>query len=254
MATFFRQAVCCIKLISLWLATSLAMLPLASQASDASTGLLQPYQAQYRITQNGLSAEASRSLTKVGPHWRLRQTASKWFITISEESLLEVKDQQLRPLQYQYRNSLSSKRDQQIVFDWKAGKAADKDYRKPYSLPLKADYSDQLSAQLQLRQQLLNSAGEVSNWQQTIVKGGKLKTYNIEKLGEETIATAMGKVDTIKLRRKRPGSSAETHIWLAKDWNYMIVRLVQEEDDDSLTLELISATIDGKPLPTTATP
>lgn len=250
MIKLFPKTACITKKTKL-LAFSLCALLLCTvtQAEMTSESLLKPYQAKYRITQNNLSADASRKLAKVGPHWRLSQTASKWFITIGEESLIEVtENQNLRPLQYRYENSLSSKRDQRIVFDWEANKASDETYRKPYTLPLKADYADQLSAQLQLRQQLLNGQAQDKRWQQTIVKNGKIKTYQIEKLTEETIDTELGPIDTVKLRRKREGSSAETFIWLAKEWNYMIVKLVQTEDDDSLSLELISATIDGSPM------
>lgn len=257
MIKFFPKAACFTNRAKL-LATSLCALLLytllfcsAAQAKTAADSVLKPYQAKYRITQNGLSAEASRKLAKVGPHWRLSQTASKWFITIGEESLIEVtEDQNLRPLQYRYENSLSSKRDQRIVFDWQANKASDENYRKPYTLPLKDDYADQLSAQLQLRQQLLNDDNTIQDgtWQQTIVKNGKIKTYQIKKLGEETIETELGAIETVKLLRKREGSSAETLVWLAKNWNYMIVKLQQTEDGDSLYLELISATIDGSPI------
>lgn len=249
MIKFFPKAAFSTRSVNALGPTLLALiLSVFSLAGFAGDSVLKPYEAKYRISQNGLSADATRSLSKVGPHWRLSQTASKWFVTIGEESLMEVTaDQQVRPLQYRYENSLSSKRDQRIVFDWAAGTVADKSYQKPYSMPLKKDYSDQLSSQLQLRQRLLS--GKVDDqWQQTIVKNGKLKTYQIEKLGEETLETELGKIETVKLRRARKGSSAETVIWLAKNWDYMIVRLQQSEDDDTLSLELVSAKLDGKTL------
>lgn len=220
----------------------------SSTATSSAPVPLQPYNAVYRITQGGISAEANRSLSKAGDHWRLTQQASKWFITIAEESLIEVTDKgDLRPLRYRYDNSVSSKKNQRIEFDWQAGHATDKEYRKPYSLPLKEDYSDQLSAQLQLRQRLLSGRVPTS-WQQTIVKNGKVKTYKIEVLGEEVLSTDLGKVDTVKLRRTRKGSSAETLVWLAKEWNYLIAKLEQLDDDDSLSLELISGSLDGQAL------
>lgn len=240
-------------------ATASSAAPARSEAAPASTKSsstvtssapvpLQPYNAVYRITQGGMSAEANRRLSKAGDHWRLTQQASKWFITIAEESLVEVTEEgEIRPLRYRYDNSVSSKKNQRIEFDWQARRATDNEYRKPYSLPIEDDYSDQLSAQLQLRQRLLSGRAP-ARWQQTIVKNGKVKTYRIELLGEEVLSTELGKVNTVKLRRTRKGSSAETLVWLAKDWNYLIAKLEQLEDDDSLSLELISGSLDGQAL------
>src|SRR5690606_28477966 len=123
---------------------------------------------------------------------------------------------------------IRSKSNQHIVFDWASGEASDKVYRKPWTLPLEDDYTDQLTSQLQLRQRLLNG-GDDASWTQTIVKNGKIKKYQIEKQGEERLHTNVGPMDTIKLRRKREGSSAETLIWLAPAWDYLIVRLQQIE-------------------------
>ena len=68
----------------------------------------------------------------------------------------------------------------------------------------------------------------------------------VKQLNEETIDSAVGKLRTVKLLRSRPGSSSETTIWLAKDWNYLIVKLEQREDDEVYSLELLKAKLDGK--------
>ena len=81
---------------------------------------------------------------------------------------------------------------------------------------------------------------------QTVVNRGKHKTYQIKIIGEEVIDSPVGKLNTVKLSRSREGSDSETIVWLAKDWNYLIVRLEQTDEDDTYSLELLNATLNGK--------
>jgi hypothetical protein len=203
-----------------------------------------PYQAKYKISSNSLTTTATRSLSKQGNNWLLKQHAKLVFIRVSEESVIEDSDDGLRPLHYEYSNNMSSRQDQNIDFHWTTQSATDKKYRKPWSSKISADTFDQLGAQLKMREALMYDrlGGEIS---QTVVNRGKHKTYTIKKLGEETIDSPAGKLRTVKLLRSRPGSSSETTVWLAKDWNYLIVRLEQREDDEVYSLELINATLNG---------
>lgn len=219
----------------------------SSATASAPPPALLPYTAEYRISYDGLSTTAERSLRKTGNTWHLAQDASIFFLKVSEQAQIEDTPSGLRSQQYQYRNSVSSKRDQNIVFDWQAGVVADRQADKPWQKPLNGNLTDQLGSQLQLRAALINGSF-ADGFEQTIVKKGKTKTYQYQVLDHETVDSALGKIDTIKLRRYREGSSAESVIWVAKKWNYLIVKLQQIEDDDTFSLELLSATLDGQQL------
>jgi hypothetical protein len=211
----------------------------------AQTSKILPYEAEYKISSNSLTTTATRSLSKQGNNWQLSQRAKLMFIKVSEESIIEDGALGLRPLRYEYSNSFSSKQDQKINFDWPRALASDKKYRKPWSAPLTAGTFDQLSAQLQMRQALISGRFDTT-MVQTVVNRGKHKTYRVEKMGEEVIDSPVGKLNTVKLRRSREDSDSETIVWLAKDWNYLIVRLEQTDEDDTYSLELLSATLNGK--------
>ena len=204
-----------------------------------------PYQAEYKISSNSLSTNATRTLSKKGDNWLLSQQAKLMFMKVSEESVIEDGADGLRPLHYEYENNMSSKQDQSIKFDWPSRSASDKKYRKPWSSDVSDDTFDQLSAQLKMREMMINNRlkDEISL---SVVNRGKHKTYTVKQLNEETIDSAVGKLRTVKLLRSRPGSSSETTIWLAKDWNYLIVKLEQREDDEVYSLELLKASLDGK--------
>jgi hypothetical protein len=63
-----------------------------------------------------------------------------------------------------------------------------------------------------------------------IADGGKLKDYNIQVLGYETISTPLGKIETIVLKRfRKQKSKRETTLWCAPALNYLPVKLVHDE-------------------------
>jgi hypothetical protein len=212
----------------------------------APTALL-PYTAEYRANNNGLSATAQRQLSRVtDQHWQLSQQAKVLFVKVNEQSLMRETDKGLQALRYDYENSVSSRQNQHIVFDWEAGTVADQKSKNTWTKPLLPEYTDQLSAQLQMREALLNGSFDQRLTQTIVTKKGKLKTYTLEILDEEVIDTPVGKLNTIKLRRQREGRDGEMLVWLAKDWNYLIVRLEDQEDNDTFLLELLNARVDGK--------
>jgi methionine-rich copper-binding protein CopC len=247
MAKLYRKRAFFIRTLSVTALLTSALFAHAKVETTTPKQALLPYQAEYRISSNSLTTTATRTLSKTGNQWRLSQEAKLMFIKVSEESIIEDGKDGLRPLRYDYRNNLSSRQDQRIIFNWQKNIASDKKYRKPWSAPLLEDSFDQLSAQLKIREVLLR--GRLKKpISQTIYNRGKQKTYVIEKLDEELIITPVGKLRTVKLRRYREGSDSETVVWMAKDWNYIIVRLEQQDDDDIYSLELLSASIDGKTL------
>jgi hypothetical protein len=111
-----------------------------------------------------------------------------------------------------------------LVFDWSAQTVSDKDHPStPLALPFGAQ--DKLSAQLQIRLDLMASKGDIQQRSYPVVDSTKLKTYHIEKLGEEVISTPAGDFQTVKIKQYRKGKDKYNIIWLAQDMEYLIVRL-----------------------------
>ena len=105
---------------------------------------------------------------------------------------------------------------------------------------------DKLSYQLQLRKDLINKQ-TLEAYQ--IADGGHLKTYTFEVIGDEVIETPLGKMDTIHIKRIREGKKRFTHIWLAKKWDYLIVKLEhKEKSGQSFAIQLAEAVVDSEPV------
>lgn len=214
---------------------------------------LSPYKATYTSNYLGIPTQMNRQLRKADNNvWSLRNDSSIWFVSFEEKASFLQRGSQLIPVSYQYENSLSKKRDSKLQFDWQ--KRVVKDTKRstpPVQLPDKA--LDKITFQLQLRLDLLKQGKDFKEKQYTLVDGDRLKTYTLTYLGEEQLSTAAGTFNTTKLKQQRPGKNKHTVIWLANDWQYLILQIERFEDGDSrYKIELKSATIDGNKLITKA--
>ena len=120
-------------------------------------------------------------------------------------------------------------------------------YRKDGStkneLELEAGYLDMITHRLQLRRDL--SAGQ-QVFSYPVISRGKLKQYSYKVVSEEILQTAIGPLNTVKVERVIDDSDKSVSVWLATDWDYLIVRLQQSKGKDGHHLELRDAVINNK--------
>jgi hypothetical protein len=218
----------------------LLLLALPVTASD-----LTPYTASYDANIKGISATIQRTLEKTTStedspeQWLLSNNASVLFTSFEEHSEFFSDGKTITAFQYRYSNALSKKRNKTILFDWANKQANTRKGKKNASLVLPEQAFDQLNYQLQLRLDLLINE-KFCEKTYTIIDAGKTKEYIVRAVGEEWLETKAGKLLTLKLEQTREGKDRRTDIWLAKDWQYLIVKLQRFEDgksDQLLTLD-----------------
>lgn len=218
-----------------------------NQTTTEETFQLSPYQATYKANIKGLSATLTRTLNnKSDGLWLLENNASLFLANIEESSLFKISQQNIEPLSYHYKNPLSSKRNSDLQFDW-----AQNNVRNGNNAPLtlKKNSFDKLGFQMQLRMDLIRQGDSFKHKTYHLVDKDRLKTYRVERLSEENITTDVGEFKTVKLKQFRPGKNKHTIIWLATDWQYLIIRLERFEDGKSEnSLQLKEANFNGKPL------
>lgn len=89
---------------------------------------------------------------------------------------------------------------------------------------------DPLSYQLQLR---LDVAQGDTEMLYPIVYKNKAREYRYKVVGEELLSLPFGELDTIKVARDRgENSKRETYLWLARDHNFVLARLIQYKEGD----------------------
>lgn len=210
-----------------------------------------PFSAEYEARYGGLRAEAQRSLQETGEgEYEMRtflqlQLLGRTVSSIEERSLLATNEEGLiRPLVYSFVQKGLGKRSREISFDWDNATAIATSGNRDdyYEIPLEANITDNLSAYLEVRRQMLTGAQEI------VFPGidkTELHEFRYRVTGEETLETHLGTMQTLKLERVRdPGKDRSTEMWLAPDWDYLLVKLVQKEPGAStISLDLTRASI-----------
>ncbi len=238
---------------SLWADQSVAAAP-ASTAAAPTT-----FRAVYDGDYNGLPvrAEGIRELQRVeDDRYLLTATARSFLATITEQTLFVwSSDGQLVPLEYQYhREGIGKNRHAILNFVWAKQRVRNDVESKPWYMDIPTGALDKLSYQLQMRQDLIARYRDATTGSTTapflkyqIADGGKLKDYQFEIQGDEWIETPIGHIDTVKLIRARQNSRRSTTFWLAKEWQFLLVRLQQSDSKgDGFELLLKEAEIGGK--------
>lgn len=214
-----------------------------------------PFSASYEARYGGFRASAERSLERIDDtHIEIRTLLQLKLLGQSVSSIressnvfIDSNDGQARSTDYSFIQTGIGKRSRHIQFDWDAAIARASLDNLKLELPLEANATDNLSSYLEIRRQLQEGRKEI------IFPGiykGELEDIHYRVVGEEMTDTSLGTFNSIRLTRIRePNSDRNTEIWLATQWDYMLIKLVQEEPGNStISLELSEAIMDGNPV------
>ena len=230
--------------LSLLLATSPAV---HSEEPALETGYIKTYKAKYSARISGLNIDATQKLEEIEPGiYRETLTAKNFIGSINEQTTFRLSaEQQLLPGKYSYTRSIFSKdRTELQDFDWTNSKARyHKDGSDTVEVELESGYLDIITHRLQLRRDL--QAGKQA-FSYPVISRGKLKQYNYQVASEQILDTAVGPLNTVKVERITEDSDKSVSVWLATDWDYLIVKLEQSKGRDSYRLELRHAVINNK--------
>ncbi len=210
-----------------------------------ATGLqaepLPDFYANYQVELNGIQAGELRqtlSTDAAGQRKFVSKTQAKGVFAfikpdvIEETSVWVYQNEHIRPMFYRYSRDGGSK-DKLLTMDfyWDKRKVHIDDREHPWDLKIKNRTLDKLVYQLQVMHDLANDRERLTY---VIADGGKLKHYEIVRLGEETINTPLGKIKAVKLTRERDADSdRKTTLWCAPALGYLPVKLEHIEKDDS---------------------
>lgn len=208
----------------------------------------QPFRADYKAQFNDITVTATRSLTPLeGGEQLFSFKAETWLATLLESSQFRWDDENtLVPQQYHYQRSVFGKKRKAILdFNWQEMTVVNNVQEHSWSMSIPLMVQDKLSYQLQLRSDLLNNKPSLKYH---IADGGHLKTYLFEAMGEEILNTPVGPLHTIKIKKvNAKGKRRTTYIWMAKNWDFLLVKLKQtERDGKTYSIHLLNAEIAGQ--------
>ena len=196
------------------------------------------FYANYQVELNGIQAGELRQTLSTDASGNRKFVSTKGIFAfiksdvIEETSLWTYHEDYIRPLFYRYSRN-GGKKDKMLTMDfyWDERKVHINDREHPWDLKIKNNTLDKLVYQLQVMHDLTNKRDKLSY---SIADGGKLKQYEIVRLGNEIIDTPLGKISAVKLTRKRDNDSdRKTTLWCAPALGYLPVKLEHIEKNDS---------------------
>ncbi|AWF83376.1 DUF3108 domain-containing protein [Microbulbifer sp. A4B17] len=225
------------------LSTFLFLFLITGQAIAAE---LEPFKATYAARFNGISITATRELSGQDGNWRLDFDSSALFASIKEYSRFTSQGGHITPHHYEYRRK-GLGRDRTTALNFEPSKGLVLNVHNPERNLEDAppNILDKVSYQIQLA---LDIAAGKTDLQYKVADGKKIRDYKFNQVGTETLKTPLGPVETIKVARVRSKDSGrETTVWIAPQWNYALVKLIQrEENGKRYQINLTNLSINGE--------
>ncbi|MBN0986625.1 DUF3108 domain-containing protein [Amphritea pacifica] len=209
----------------------ISALLLVSAAPGHASELFKPFRAVYKAQWDmGISfgGNAIGELKRRGDSWVSSLTAEALIAEVHEFSEFTIQDQSVQPQHYEYhRKVIGGNKNAVLQFNWNTGTVLNDVSKKPWTMDVAPGTQDNLSYQMQLR---LDLAAGKDDLVYKVADGGKIKTYPFIKLGTETVTTAIGSFEAVKIQRDRGSDSKrETYIWFAPELDYIVIKLQQVE-------------------------
>ena len=232
----------------------IAFLP--SPLLNAESDSLNEFDVVYNVYRDGLKvAKMQRILSRTDDGNMLySETKTTGIVSlfrkdkIIEKSVWKNIDGKLKPSLYEYLRT-GSKRDRNVTveFDWDSNQIINSVDGSSWKMPTVDGILDKLLYQYSI---MLDLQQGKSSLRYVIADGGKEKIYLFETMGEETIKTPLGNLQTIKLKRQRQDSDRQSIFWSAPEMNYLPVKLEITDDGDSTVVIIDSITvINSEPSP-----
>lgn len=218
---------------------SLATLAIAAQPV--------PFNATYETKYGIMSARGERKLEHDRDNiWKLENSAHVLMMDVVERSSFAWQNDRAVSQSYDYTNPLNQDRSLSLSFDWAKNTVINNGSKQ--TLELAPGVYDKLSYQQQMQINVCANPDKYPGENFTVVDRKRLKTYRVELVGRDTQNTPVGLLNTIHLRQFRPDrrdDDKDTHIWLAADWNCLLVRLDQHDGGDVVSLKFVKAKVNG---------
>jgi len=209
------------------------------------------FKAEYKLSHNKVEiGRVSLSVTPLANNqYRLKSSTQTSGLLafvrdddVLETSLFELTEEHIRPLSYQYAQSLGDEqRNIGLQFNWQTLTLTNSSKGHDWTLALTKGVLDKALMQVALMLDL-NDSGQALSYQ--IADGGKLKTYAFSALGNETIKLGKTSYDTIKLARKKDDKALITYYWCAKELHYLPILLQREKKYGTFEMRLLKVTFE----------
>lgn len=200
------------------------------------------FQATYSVANSGLTVgETKSSLSYQGTGYTFQKNtkANGVAALISGDSLTErsmglKQGDKLQTQQYLYQHKSRRKAKHDQYQFTSATEVNGKFDQTAYTLKVPKDTID--PALIELR--LMEDVAANRPLKYSITERGKLKTYQFQRLGKETITTPLGQYACEKVQMSRDNGERQTTLWLAPELGYAPAQIQHNEKGNLTTAQL----------------
>lgn len=228
------------------------LLVLAGASPASAAPLPERFSAEFVVEVHGITVGVTEvSLTPLDEGravYQSRSTTAGLLSLFRSDRVLERSELryrphgELRPLAYRYERRGSKRKTVTIDFDWDAEVARNTEGDRTWRFEVPDGTLDKLSYMLAVMRDLERGQREL---RYPINARGRLTTYHLQVVGEERLRTRLGTLRTLKVERIRsPEDPQETTVWCAERLHYLPVKIVDRDEDGTVTTLRIRA-LDG---------
>lgn len=216
-------------------------------AAVSAFALPAPFEATYAVSKSGMTlGEMNVSLSYTGNTYRYFKTSKATGLAsfLSGDKVVEnvvgkFQGNYLQPTNYLYHHT-SKRKDRKDQFQFIKPTQVAGAYRdKTYNLQVPKESIDRASLELALARDV---AIKNKDLKYSLVERGKQKDYSIKRLGQEKLTVSGKEYLAEKLIIERASSERTTTFWLAKDIDYLPIKIDHVEKGDPVVTLLKSFT------------
>ena len=216
-----------------------SILSLLLFSAQASFALPAAFQANYSVAKGSMNlGNLHASLKYSGNNYQYHKftqatglAALLTGIKITENTDGQFSGQNISPKNYLFNQTQRSKaRIDKVQFT--ANRAVGSYKNTPYNVAITPETQDRASLELVLARDIAQNKPQLVY---TVVDRGEIKQYNFQKLGHEQIQTPAGNFSATKVRVIRSDDKRDTVFWMAKEIDYLPVKIQHREKGDVIT-------------------
>lgn len=216
----------------------------AGPALAQETTALEPYSAQYKTTARGMALKLNRKLEQnADGSYTLTNGGKIMVVGFHEMSVFSVDGAAIVPKSYVYQGTGLINRRREVHFTPGADTIRSLYKEQWYDLPYEEGTLDRMSQQEQVRLLLLNDPTPKEDITITVADGKRVKEYQLRYVGEETLDTPMGSIDTLHFERVHDDPDRKSDTWVAPSMGYLMVKTVHIEDGKPTEAIITKATV-----------
>ncbi len=204
----------------------------------ANAKTIQPSSANYNFTvEDKYKGTATRVLSKSGSAWKYDVNARVAGVaSASQSSAFTIAGNNVIPTQASTTYKLFGVgRTHNLSFDASKKQVASTYKGKTINLSMAQQAFDDLSLEVQIRQDLLNGKFSGNYY---MAKKDKVEKTPFKRSGNTKVTVPAGTFDTVRVDRVHDDNSRSTSFWLAPSLDYLPVKVSQVNDGKKMDLEL----------------